>query len=95
MNKLKVISFDIGLKNLAYVKMVIDVNNDNKIKVIDAKLVDLCNSKKVKGQNQQDIIQRLFLVLEKIEVDDDETILIENQFGYTPCKSIAIAIYMY
>ena len=87
-----ILSIDPALKNLAITKITFD--DDNTIIDIDVKLVDIM---KIKKPSFEKLMSNLKLELDKLIIEDVDSVIIENQPSRMNMrvKSVAIAIYTY
>jgi hypothetical protein len=96
-----ILSFDIGIKNLAYCLMYKDntINDNNNIKVIDWEIIQLIeDGVKCKGVSLDTITNVLYNKLQEIFLDHDITeVLLENQpvLKNPVMKSIQIILYSF
>ena len=96
-----ILSFDIGIKNLAYCLMYKDnsIDNNNNIKVIDWEIIQLIeDGVKCKEVSLDTITNVLYNKLQEIFIDHDITeILLENQpvLKNPVMKSIQIILYSF
>ena len=87
---MKIISFDIGIKNLSYCIL------DEEFKIYDWNIVNLCGDWDIKKDKYQ-ILENIPKKLDEYDVLDVDVVLLENQ----PClknpvmKTIQIIIYTY
>ena len=96
-----ILSFDIGIKNLAYCLMYKDnaIDNNNNIKVIDWDIIQLIeDGVKCKGVSLDAITNVLYNKLQEIFLDYDiKEVLLENQpvLKNPVMKSIQIILYSF
>lgn len=96
-----ILSFDIGIKNLAYCLMYKDntIDNNNNIKIIDWDIIQLIeDGVKCKGVSLDEITNVLYNKLQEIFLDYDITeVLLENQpvLKNPVMKSIQIILYSF
>lgn len=96
-----ILSFDIGIKNLAYCLMYKDnaIDNNNNIKVIDWEIIQLIeDGVKCKEVSLDTITNVLYNKLQEIFIDHDITeVLLENQpvLKNPVMKSIQIILYSF
>ena len=96
-----ILSFDIGIKNLAYCLMYKDntIDNNNNIKIIDWDIIQLIEDDvKCKGVSLDAITNVLYNKLQEIFLDYDITeVLLENQpvLKNPVMKSIQIILYSF
>lgn len=102
---MRILSFDVGIKNLAYCSVECDPTHESRvvqrieqISVKDLQVISLLSdTEKVKSVTLETICERLFKELNKFNVIDYDVILIENQpVKVNPImKSIQIMIYSF
>lgn len=93
-----VLSIDVGIKNLAIVKMKIEEREDEiNVKLKEIHLIDLCRKKKVKETKFNDRIKNLIEELDAINTTDINKAIIENppSLKNPELKSIGVALYTY
>ena len=94
---MKILSWDIGIKNLSY--CILESENKNNVKIIDWGIIDISPYNKKDSKNLYKIVKIMYSKLNDILeiVKECDVVLIENQ----PCmknpimKSIQILLYSY
>jgi mRNA-degrading endonuclease YafQ of YafQ-DinJ toxin-antitoxin module len=89
-----ILSCDPAIKTYGFVLLNI---TENKIDVMECKLIDLIPNKKVKNITFEAIVDSLINELDELKIDNVDHILIENIMSYKnpSIKSISVMTYMY
>jgi len=93
---MKVLSIDIGVRNLCIVEIIIVKEDTICLKNIECTLLDLIGDKSVKKCKVSDLLDELIKQLSIYDPKSYDYILIENQMTGNPkCKNISIVCYTY
>ena len=85
---MKILSFDVGIRNLAYIVIDVDTENVNEHKIKQWNVIELCE-KDVKACNVDNIIIGMNMMneLDKVLANFDiDLVIIENQIGQNAIK---------